>query len=78
MQDSSLVLSLDWEDSLEKCMAIQSSTLAWRIPWRSLAGYSPWVCKKSDTTEWLTLSHFHICLFIPFLLSKIIEMAYIH
>ena len=21
---------------------------------RSLAGYSPWVCKESDTTEWLT------------------------
>ena len=23
---------------------------------RSLAGYSPWGCKESDTTEWLTLS----------------------
>ena len=23
---------------------------------RSLAGYSPWGCKKSDTTEWLTLT----------------------
>ena len=23
---------------------------------RSLAGYSPWCCKESDTTEWLTLS----------------------
>ena len=23
---------------------------------RSLAGYSSWVCKESDTTEWLTLS----------------------
>ena len=21
--------------------------------WRSLVGYSPWVCKESDTTEWL-------------------------
>jgi len=35
---------------LEKGMATNSSTLAWRIPWteRSLAGYSPWGCKESD------------------------------
>ena len=26
---------------------------------RSLAGYSPWGRRESDTTEWLTLSHFH-------------------
>ena len=25
--------SLDWEDPLEKEMAIHSSTLAWKIPW---------------------------------------------
>ena len=25
--------SLDWEDPLEKGMAIHSSILAWRIPW---------------------------------------------
>ena len=31
---------------------------------RSLAGYSPWRHKDSDTTEWLTLSHFPIQ--IPF------------
>ena len=38
-------------------MATYSSILAWRIPWtRSLAGYSPWGHKDSDTTEWLTLS----------------------
>ena len=24
--------------------------LAWKIPWRSLAGYSPWAHKESDTT----------------------------
>ena len=24
---------------------------------RSLVGYSPWGCKVTDTTEWLTLSH---------------------
>ena len=26
-------------------MATDSSILAWRIPWRSLAGYSPWCCQ---------------------------------
>ena len=27
------VQSLDWEDPLEKEMAIHSSTLTWKIPW---------------------------------------------
>ena len=47
---------LGWEDTLEKETATQSSILAWRIHGqRSLAGYSPWSCKESDTTEWLAL-----------------------
>ena len=32
------VLSLVWEDSLEKEMATQSSILAWRIPWTEELG----------------------------------------
>ena len=49
------VRPLGWDDPLEKGMAIPSSILAWRIPWtESLAGYSPWGCKGSDTTEQLT------------------------
>jgi len=32
------VRSLDWEDPLEKEMAIHSSILAWRIPWREEPG----------------------------------------
>ena len=32
------VWSLGWEDPLEKAMAIHSSTLAWRIPWREEPG----------------------------------------
>ena len=32
---------LDQEDPLEKGMATHSSILAWRIPQRSLVGYSP-------------------------------------
>ena len=47
------VLSLGGEDPLEMGMATHSSILAWRILWteRSLVGYSPWGCKKSDVTE---------------------------
>ena len=53
------------EDTLEKEMAIHSSTLAWKIPkipwrrkWQStcLENPSTWGCKESDTTERL---HFH-------------------
>ena len=46
---------LDWEDSLEKKMAIHSSTLALKIPWMEElgAGYNPWGCKELGTTEQL-------------------------
>ena len=40
------VQSLDWEDSLEKGMAIHSSILAWKIPWTEEQGYNPWGCKE--------------------------------
>ena len=44
------VLSLGWEDPLEKGMATLSSTLAWGIPWtEEPGGYSPWGCKELDT-----------------------------
>ena len=32
------VRALDWEDPLEKEMAIHSSTLAWKIPWTEEPG----------------------------------------
>ena len=42
---------LDRKDPLEKEMATHSSVLAWEIHGqRSLAGYSPWGPKESDTT----------------------------
>ena len=45
-------------DFLEKEMATYSRSLAWRIHGqRSLAGYSPWGRKESDTTEQLTHTH---------------------
>ena len=45
------VRSLGQEVPLEKEMATHSSILVWRIPWKSLVGYSPWGSKESDTTE---------------------------
>ena len=37
---------------LKNKMVTQFSILSWRIPWTvSLAGYSPWGHKESDTTE---------------------------
>ena len=42
---------LGGEDPLEKEMATDSSTLAWRIPWVEVPGSdSPWVA-ESDTAE---------------------------
>jgi len=41
------VQSLDWKDSLEKEMAINSSILAWRIP-EDPGGLQAWVAKESD------------------------------
>ena len=45
------VWSLGQEDPLEKEMATHSNILAWKIPLKSLAGYSPWGRRESDTTE---------------------------
>ena len=47
------IRSLGQEDSLEKEMAVHSSTLAKKIPWmeEAGAGYRPWGHKESDTTE---------------------------
>ena len=37
-----------------------STILAWRIPWtEEPLGYSPWGCKESETTKWLSLSFTH-------------------
>ena len=54
------VLSLGWEDPLEKGMALRSSILAWRIPQRSLVGYSPWGPKESDAAEKVSLARTHV------------------
>ena len=61
---------LGWGDPLEKGMANHSIILPWRIPWtEDPGGYSPWGCKESDMTEWLTHTHTRTsipnCLTIP-------------
>ena len=46
------VRSLSWKDSLEKGIATHSRSLPGEsCGWRTLAGYSPWGRKESDTTE---------------------------
>ena len=65
------VLSLGWEDPLEKEMATTPVFMPEESPWteepvslvrgasqagqRNLAGYNPWVPKESDTTERLNM-----------------------
>ena len=54
------VWSLGREDPLELGMAIHSSILPGEsCGQRSLVGYSPWGCKESDTTEWLSTHTTH-------------------
>ena len=50
------VRSLDWEDPVEKGMAIHSSILAWRIPMDRGAWQATihGVTEESDTTELLS------------------------
>ena len=46
------VRSLGWKDPLEEGMAINSSILAWRIPWtEEPRGPQSIGCRESDTTE---------------------------
>ena len=53
------VQSLGQEDPLEKTMSTHSSILPREFRGqRSLAGYSPWGHRESDTTEQLTLSEY--------------------
>ena len=59
------VLSLGWEDPLEKEMATHPSIPVFFLPGeshglRSLVGYSQWGCKESDTTERPAIAHSHI------------------
>ena len=73
------VRSLGQEDLLEKGMATHSSILAWRIPWTgSLAGYSPWDRKESDTIEVTEYTHKQDCLNFGSSLFHILEYCLIY
>ena len=53
--------SLSWEDPLEKELVTYSSILAGKSHgWRSLAGYSQWSHRESNTTEQLIFTLFVI------------------
>ena len=51
------VLSLGWEDPLEKEMATHSSILAWKISWRGAWWVAVHGVAESGTTERLTLTY---------------------
>ena len=70
MQDTR-VQFLDWENPLEKQMATHSSILAWKIPQRTLAGYSAWGCKELDMTEQPAFSTFFTFTLIKMLFSSL-------
>ena len=53
------VLSLDWEDPLEKEMANHSSIVAWKIPWTEEPGRLQSMGSQRDTTE--ATEHTHTC-----------------
>ena len=46
------VLSLGWEDSLEKKMATHSNILAWEIPWTEKPGELQSMDLQKSQTTW--------------------------
>ena len=65
---------LCWKDTLLEVMATHSNILAVIIPWpESLVGYSPWDCKQSDMTEWLSTHAHNIWVTECFLHSKLLS-----
>ena len=52
------VLSLGWEDPLEKEMVTHSSILAWRIPWMEKPGRLQSMGSQRVGHDWVTSLHF--------------------
>ena len=68
------VRSLGREDPREKAMAIHSSTLAWKIPWKEEPDRLQSMGSQRVGYNWATslthsLTHSRICLFLPNLVS---------
>ena len=69
------VQSLDWEDPLEKGMAIHSSILAWRIPWTEEPRGLKFMGLKRVGHDWETNtvtdeSHYWLCWIISICPSR--------
>ena len=66
--------SLSWKDPLERKWQVTPVFLPGKFHGqRSLAGYSPWSLKESDTTEWLsTAQHrgYHIKFLLQFTVNR--------
>ena len=56
------VRSLSWEDSLQKEMAIHSSTIAWKIPWTEEPDRLQSMGSQSQTrlSDFTFTFHFHV------------------
>ena len=52
------VQALGWEDPLQKEMAIQSSTIAWKIPWTEDPGRLQSMGSQRVGHDWVTSLHF--------------------
>ena len=58
------VQSLGWEDLLEKEMATQSSTLAWKIPWTEEPGRLQFMGSQRVRRDWATDFTFFLSFFL--------------
>ena len=54
------VLSLGWEDPLEKEMAIHSSTIDWKIPWTEEPGRLQSMGSQRVRQDWVTSLHLYL------------------
>ena len=54
------VLSLDWEDPLEKDKVTHSSILAWRIPWTEKPGRLQSTGSQRIRQDWLDKAVIHV------------------
>ena len=57
------VLSLGWEDSLEKGITTHSGVLAWRISWTAESGGLQFMGSQRAGHGWVKAEHFHFHVF---------------
>ena len=64
------VRSLDWEDPLEKEMAIHSSTIAWKIPWTEEPGRLQSMGSQRVGHDWVTSRHVKSALYLGYVIRS--------